>query len=100
MNRREAVSEVVRDTRGELSDGREAVLEAKLLLELFHGREVGEQRNGAVQLSPLIEQRRHGHAQVGGAALPVRQARQLQRAADDSLARGERLVDDLGEREL
>ena len=68
MNRRKAVAELVRDPRGQLSDGREAVLQPQLLLEILDRRQVGEETDRPVQLSFAVEQRRHGHAEVDAAS--------------------------------
>src|SRR5205823_294550 len=50
LNRREAVAEFVRDARGQLADGCEAVFQAKLLFQILHVREIGKQARGALQL--------------------------------------------------
>src|SRR5436190_19388466 len=63
VNRREAVAEFVRDAGRQLADGREAVLETKLLLEIFHGRQIGEETDRAVKLAVLVRERRHGDAE-------------------------------------
>ena len=51
VDRREAVAEFVRDAGGQLADGREAVLQPQLLLELLHRGQIGEQADRAVQLA-------------------------------------------------
>ena len=50
VNRRQAVAEFVRDARRQLADGRQAVLQQQLLLEVLHRGQVREETNRAVQL--------------------------------------------------
>ena len=57
MNRRQAVAELVRDSRRQLPDGREAVFQPQLLLQILDRRQIREEANRAVQPPFAVEQR-------------------------------------------
>jgi len=57
VNGRETVAELVRDAGRQLADGREAVLQAKLLFEILDRGQIGEEANRAVQFAAVVEQR-------------------------------------------
>ena len=95
MDRREAVAELVRDTRGELADLRQAVLQPQLLLELDDVGEVAEQADRAVRAPGSSADRRDRDAEVrrGRSLGSMRAAR-----PHDRLAGVEALLDHARER--
>ena len=74
VNRREPVPELVRDAGRQLADRRQAFLQPQLLFEALHGGQIGEQADRAVQIAVVVEQRRNGHAKMGGAVACLVQA--------------------------
>ncbi len=63
MNRRQAVPEFVGDARGQFAEPRKRLLEAQLLFQLNHIRQIRKQTDGTCALGT---ERRHRHAEVRG----------------------------------
>ncbi len=61
---RQPVPELVREAGGQLTDARQRLLQAQLLLELHHFRQVGEETHRRLQIAFATGQRRHAHAEV------------------------------------
>jgi hypothetical protein len=95
MDGGEAIPEFVRDAGRELPDRRKALPEAELLFELLDRGEVGEETDRALQAAGAVRQRRHGHAEMGGAPARLRHVDHLSK---NGRAGGEAVVDQRRER--
>ena len=94
VDRRQAVAEFMSDSRRQLSQRRETLLEPKPSLELGDSAEVGEETDHAERRCALHLQRRNADPQVRRPAT-VGGRRDGERTADDRLTARQPLFDDL-----